>query len=251
MMSKKKWLIVALVGAAAGVVAVGALVIGLVVWHDEMPADPLLPVYTLEQTDSTHPWYRRTTVTCGSAVYVNDFEDYSVLLANPVPTHAIGRPPFGNSLVCSIPGQSPADYIAMDCGSEMPAYEVFRNVNRPPFDWRHAKFQALEFAGMIGHTEHKRTTDPALIADVVRTLSEGTPTTLPLPVAMTGSNICGVYMDCEQLPGLVFCPEVYRDASGPVYLSESFAVEFTNRTQRIHARWIPARPLFTKWVQTP
>jgi hypothetical protein len=215
------------------------------------PAHLLLPKYSLEQTDSSQPWYRRTTVHFQSAVYVNDFEDYSVLLANPVPANAIGRAPFGNSLVCSIPGQNPSDYIAVDCGSEMEAYEVFRNAQRPPFDWRHAKFQAMEFTGIIGRTEHKRTTDPALMADVVRTLSEGTPTTLPLPAAVTGSNICGVCLSSDELPGLIFCPSVYRDQAGPVYLAESIGVEYGNRTQKIHARWIPASPLFTQWVQTP
>ena len=215
------------------------------------PAHLLLPKYSLEQTDSSQPWYRRTTVHFQSAVYVNDFEDYSVLLANPVPTNAIGRAPFGNSLVCSIPGQNPADYIAVDCGSEMEAYEVFRNVQRPPFDWRHATFQTLEFAGTMVHSEHKRTTDPVLIAEVVRTLREGTPVTLSLPASVNTTNLPAVHLFSDELPGLMFCPAVYRDETGSVYLAESFGVEYGNRTQKIHARWIPASPLFTKWMQTP
>jgi hypothetical protein len=263
MMSQKKWLIVAIVGAALCLVAVGAVVIGLVVWHVVMPVDRSLPVYTHQQTDSTHLWYRRSTVTCGSAVYVNDYEEASLLLVYPEPIKAIGRAPFGNALICAIDGQKPTDYIAVDCGSEMPAYEVFRNVKSPVFDWRKAKFQAMEFAannsgvssdsasGMIGRAEHKRTTDPALIADVVRTLSAGTPMTAELPVSMTSSNLSSVHLFSDELPGLKFCPEVYRDAAGPVYLAESMAAEFTNRTVKFHARWIPVSPLFTQWVQTP
>jgi hypothetical protein len=251
MMSKKKWLIVVAVVATVGLLAIGAVVIVWNMLNYVPPAHLLLPKYSLEQTDSSQPWYRRTTVRFQSAEYVNDFEDYSVLLANPVPTNAIGRAPFGNSLVCSIPGQNPADYIAVDCGSEMEAYEVFRNVKRPPFDWRPAKFQAMEFAGTMIHAEHKRTTDPALIAEVVRTLREGTPVTLSLPASVNTTNLATVRLFTDELPGLVFCPSVYRDQSGSVYLAESIGVEYANRTEKIHARWIPASPLFTKWVQTP
>jgi hypothetical protein len=182
---------------------------------------------------------------------VNDFEDYSILLVNPVPSNAIGRAPFGNSLVCSIPGQDATNYIAVDCGSEMEAYEVFRNVQRPPFDWRHATFQALEYAGTMVHTEHKRTTDPAVIAEAVRTLSTGTPVTLAVPASVSATNLAAVHLFSDELPGLMFCPAVYRDETGSVYLAESFGVEYGNRTQKIHARWIPASPLFTEWVKTP
>ena len=251
MTAKKKWWIALGAVAAVALLAIGAVVIVWTVLNYVPPAHLLLPKYSLEQTDSSHPWYRRTTVHFQSAVYVNDFEDYSVLLAYPEPTNAIGRAPFGNSLVCSIPGQNPADYIAVDCGSEMSAYEVFRNVKRPPFDWRHATFQALEFAGTMVHTEHKRTTDPALIAEVVGTLRDGTSVTLSLPASVNMTNLPAVHLFSDELPGLMFCPAVYRDETGSVYLAESFGVEYGNRTQKIHARWIPASPLFTQWVQTP
>src|SRR5262245_51090170 len=143
-----------------GVVAVAAAGVAVVVvgWFalEAVPVGNLhLPKYSLDQTDSAHRWYRRTTVHFNSAVYVNDFEDYSIWLAYPVPTHAIGRAPFGNSLVCSIPGQEPTDYVAVDCGSEMEAYEVFRNAYRSPFDWRHASFQKMEFAGTLMTAEAK------------------------------------------------------------------------------------------------
>ncbi|HUK84036.1 MAG TPA: hypothetical protein VLZ12_15555 [Verrucomicrobiae bacterium] len=251
MTARKKWLIVAAVVAALGLLAIGAVVIVWNVLNYVPPEHLLLPKYSLEQTDSTHPWYRRTTVHFQSAVYVNDFEDYSILLAYPEPTNAIGRAPFGNSLVCSIPGQNPADYIAVDCGSEMSAYEVFRNVNRPPFDWRKAKFQAMEFAGTMVHAEHKRTTDPALIAEVVRTLRDGTPVTLSLPASVNTTNLATVHLFSDALPGLKFCPQVYRDETGSVYLAESIGVEYGNRTQKIHANWIPASESFANWVQTP
>ena len=67
---------------------------------------------------------------------------------------------------------------------------------------------------------------------------------------MTGSNICGVHLYSDQLPGLVFCPQVYQDGLGVVYVAESMAAEFTNRTARFHALWITASPQFTAWVQT-
>ncbi|MEI7728668.1 MAG: hypothetical protein WCO56_03820 [Verrucomicrobiota bacterium] len=246
-----KWLIVGAAGAAAGVLTV----VGFVAWawikFDEVPAQyRSLPVYVHDQTDSTHPWHRRSTATCGTAVYVHDFEESSLLLQRS-PTNAIGRAPIGNALVCAIEGQSPQDYLAVDCGSEMPAFEVFRNAKRPPFDFRRAKFQALECSSRIGRTEHKRATDPALIAEVVRTLSDGTPTAAELPATMESKNISGLRLFSDELPGLMFCPHVYQDRAGTIYLAESLGQEFVNRTVKFHARWIPAGPLFTQWVQTP
>ena len=156
MTTKIKWLIAAAVVVAAGLLAVSGLVVWVWIKFDEVPPQyRSLPVYVHDQTNSTHPWHRRSTATCGAAVYVNDFEE-SALLMQRSPANAIGRAPIGNALVCSIDGQSPQDYIAVDCGSEMPAFEVFRNAKRPPFDYRRAKFQALEYSGVIGRTEHKR-----------------------------------------------------------------------------------------------
>jgi hypothetical protein len=251
MTPKKKWLIGAAVVVAAVLLAVGALVVIAWIQFDEVPPQyRSLPVYVHDQTDSTHRWYRRSTATCGSAVYVNDFEE-SPLLMQRSPTNAIGRAPIGNALVCSIEGQSPQHYIAVDCGSEMPAFEVFRLAKQPPFDYRQAKFQAIEFTGVIGRTEHKRSTDPALIAEVVRTLSEGTPTTTELPASMGSKNITGLHMFSDELPGLMFCPRVYHGEAGAIYLAESMGAEFVDRTAKFHARWIPAGPLFTQWAQTP
>ena len=244
--------------AALGLLVAGGVMVGLFVLHDIAPRHPFLPVYALEQTDSTHPWYRRTTVKLGATVYVNDFEEASLLLFAVIPTNAIGRPPFGNSVMCSIDGQSTNDYVAVDCGSEMEAYEVFRNVQRPAFDWRHAKFQSMEIGSPTIHPERKRSTDPALIAEVVRILSAGTPTPeAELPAALTSchqagavKNLTGLQMLSDELPGLIFCPLVYRDDNGAFYLAESTAIEFTNRLERIHANWIPAGPRLTPWLQT-
>ena len=249
MTTTKKWLIVLAAGVGC-MLAVGAVVVGWVVLGGVPAALRGLPKISMEQTDSTHPWYRRTTVHFNSAVYVSDFEDYPIGLAYPVPTHAIGRAPFGNALVCSIPGQNQADYIAVDCGSEMEAYEVFRNVSHPPFDWRNAKFQAMEFAGTMIHVEHKRTADTTLIAEVVRTLREGSPAPLSLPASVDATNLARVCLFSDDLPGLMFCPTVYLDESGSVYLAESVGIEYGNRTQKIHAQWIPAGESFTQWLKT-
>ena len=251
MTTKTKWLIAGGVIVAAGVLAVGVVVVGWNVLEEVPAANLLLPVYTLEQVDSAHQWYRRTTVKLGSAEYVQDYEDYGLELWNPEPTSGIGRPSFGNSLMCSIPGQSPSNYVAVDCGSEMSAYEVFRNVNQPVFDWRHAKYQSMEFTGFRVGMNLKRTTDAALMAEVVRTLSEGTPTAEEFPLAEMRSNVCSVCFFTDALPGIKFCPQVYRDESGAVYLAESMGMEPLTRGMRYHARWIPAGALFAEWVKTP
>src|SRR5262245_61654673 len=90
MTTKTKWLVGVAGVAAAGVARVA---FGWFALEAVPVANLHLPKYSLEQTDSAHRWYRRTTVHFGSAVYLSDFEDYSIWLAYPVPTHAIGRAP--------------------------------------------------------------------------------------------------------------------------------------------------------------
>lgn len=247
MTTRTKWLI-----GVAAIVAAGTAVVGIG-WFalEAVPAAKLgLPKYSLQQTESAHRWYRRTTVHFDAKVYVNDFDDYSIWLEYPVPTQAIGRAPFGNSLVCSIPGQKPADYIAVDCGSEMEAYVVFRNASHPPFDWRHATFQSMEFAGTMMHAEHKQTSDSSLIADVVRTLCEGRPVPVQMPAGINSTNLGRLNLHSDALPGLMFCPAVFSDSTGSVYLAESFGVEYGNHTEVIHAQWTPASAPFVQWLKT-
>jgi hypothetical protein len=251
MTTRTKWLIAAGVIVAAGVLAVGVVVVGWSVLEAVPPANLHLPVYQLDQVDSTHQWYRRTTVKLGAEVYVQDYEDYGLQLANPDPKSGIGRPSFGNSLMCSIPGESPSQYVAVDCGSEMPAYEVFRNVKQPVFDWRHAKYRSMVFSGAAAGKNGKQSTDAAVMAEVVETLVAGTPTTATFPVAEAGTNVCNVCLFSDELPGIGFCPRVYWDASGAIYLAESMGMEPLTRGMKFHARWIPAGALFTAWVKAP
>jgi hypothetical protein len=254
-MSKKKWLIVIGLGVVlcvVGLVSIACLV-GVFLVVGEPPVNPLLPVYTTDQVDSAHPGYRRTTATSGTNVYVSDFEEQMLQLQNYDPTHVIGRSQFGGGKICSIDGQPPTAYIAVDEGSEMPAFGVFRNSQWPPFDWRHAAFRSMEYTAQMGPSAHKRTTDPALIEDVIRTLRDGTSVTSPPLAAVSGiiSNMNGVLLICDQLPGLTFSPNVYKESSGPAYLVDSFVTEndYTNKALRV--RWIPASPLFNLWLQTP
>jgi hypothetical protein len=254
-MSKKKWWIVIGLGVVVCVVGLVSLVflISFFVGMSEPPIDRLLPVYTTEQVLSSHPGYRRTTATSGTNVYVCDFEEQMLHLLDYYPSHVIGRSPFGAGKICSIPGQPPSAYIAVDEGSEMPAFAVYRNSQWPPFDWRHAAFRSMEYTALLGPGAHKRTTDPALIEDVIHTLRDGTSVTSPPLAAISGiiSNMNTVWLLCDQLPGLAFNPPVYKEASGPAYLVDSFVTlnDFTNKALQV--RWIPASPLFNQWLQTP
>jgi hypothetical protein len=227
-----------------------------------IPADPSLPIYRIEQTDSTHPGYRRTTVSTGTASYVNDFEERSLQLRSSNPQHAVGRSPIGTASVFAISGQDPSAYLAVDVGSEMPAYEVFRNASHPPFDWRHATFQSMRSAAPVGPAANKETADPAVIEDLVRALRDGTPAsppvtappmphTPPIMPATAPPGVYGILLFSDQLPGLVFRPSFYLDASGQVYLTDGLRVTMTSTEQSFQATWIPAGPLFTRWVQTP
>ena len=216
--------------------------------------NPSLAVYTSEQTDSSHSGYRRTIVSSKGTIFVNDFEEASLQLTDPDPREVVGRRPWGDGKVCAIPGQSLSAYLAVDMGSEMPAYEVFRNLHHPPFDWRHASFQRMRLAVSEGPAANKETTDPALIDDVLRALREGTPAQPPLPplrLPVTGSptRMFAVLLFSNQLPGLVFRPSCYLEESGKVYLSESILANFTGNEQMVKAEWIPAGNLFARWVQ--
>jgi len=210
------------------------------------------PVYSIDQTDSARTSYRRTTITSGGTVFVHDFEEYSLQLANSDPKQVVGRTKFGNGKICAIEGQSPTAYLAVDMGSEMPAYEVFRAERQPPFDWRQATFQKMRLALPQGPAANKLTTDPAVIQDVVVTLRDGTPAA-PFTIQTAGGagNVHSLLLWSDQLLGLVFSPAVYFDAAGRVYLAENLAaVEFHGADQSIRASWTPASASFTQWSKT-
>jgi hypothetical protein len=210
------------------------------------------PVYSFDQTDSARAGYRRTTITSGGTVFVHDFEEYSLQLANSDPKQVVGRTKFGNGKICAIEGQSPTAHLAVDMGSEMPAYEVFRAERQPPFDWRKATFQKMRLAVPDGPAANKLTTDPAVIEDVIATLRDGTPAA-PFTIQTPGGtgNVHSLLLWSDQLPGLVFSPAVYFDAAGHVYLAENLAaVEFHGADQSIKASWTPASDSFTQWSKT-
>jgi hypothetical protein len=240
-MFKKKWLIALAVFGLLCLAALGTVCIVLFVEH-------VLPSYTTQQIPSLHPGYRRTMLLSGSAVYVNDYEEYSLRLINPEPTQVIGR--YGTGKVCAIPGQSTSAYIAADCGSEMPAYEVFRNSQARPFDWRTAAFQKMQFTGPSGSGVNLFTTNQTLITDVLHTLSEGAPVTTPLSAANRANNIAGICLFSDQLPGMVFCPAVYLDPTGQVYLTESVAIGAPGSQPPGQTQWISASRPVADWVHS-
>lgn len=216
------------------------------------PGSSSLPVYVFEQTDSSHAGFRRTTITSGDKLFVNDFEEQSLQLANQDPKEAVGRTKFGNGKICAIEGQSPDVYVAADMGSEMPAYQVFRAERQPPFDWRHATFQKMRLAVPYGPAANKETTDAAMIQDVLSTLRDGTPAA-PFTAESTlpNSSVHSVLFWSDQLPGLIFAPAVHIDASGQVFLAEILtSVEYKGSNQSIRANWVPASAAFTQWSKT-
>jgi hypothetical protein len=228
------------------------VLIGLCVGCDSWPWGSSLPVYSFDQTDSSHAGYRRTTITSAGTVFVHDYEEYSLQLANFDPKQVVGRSKFGSGKICAIEGQSPTAYLAADMGSEMPAYEVFRGEQQPPFDWGQATFQRMQLAMPEGPAANKVTTDPAVIQDVVLTLRDGTPAA-PFTVEseVPTSTVHSLLLGSDQLPGLVFTPQVYFDPSGQVYLAENLsAVEYKGTHQSIRASWIPASASFTQWSKT-
>jgi len=117
-MTKKQWFILAaalLALGAIGVALVLALALGFFAGHQEATADGSgLPVYTSEQSASSHAGYRHSTLTCGSDVFVNDYEEAALQMMTSDPKPVIGRMAFGDGKICAIPGQPITGYVAGD-----------------------------------------------------------------------------------------------------------------------------------------
>ena len=254
-MTKKHWFILAAALLALGVIGVAlvlALVLGFFAGHEEATADGSgLPVYTSEQSASSHAGYRHSTLTCGNDVFVNDYEEAALQIATADPQPAIGRFLISDAKVCAIPGQPVTAYVAGDCGSEMPAYVPYRNIKQPPFDWRTATFREMTAYLPDPHHPYLTTTNAALLAEVVRNLRDGTSVELS-EFPFTGvTNLTTIKMTSDQLPGLLFCPSVYYYGNGTIYLAESLMMDTTATPPQLHARWIPASPMLTQWLKSP
>ena len=255
-MSKKKWFILAAILAVGGigVLLVLAFGLGFFAGHEEATGnDPSLPVYTQgQQTASSHAGYRHSTLTGGGEVYVNDYEEACLQLTESEPQTVIG---FMGSIspakVGAVTGQSNNAYIAVDCGSEMPAYAPYRNIKQPPFDWRTATFRQMTAFQQYKFGPLVTTTNAALMAEVVRVLRDGTPVELnPFPFS-GATNLTTLNLTSYQLPGMMFCPALCYYGDGNIYLAESLMPDFTVTPPQVRARWISASPMLTQWLKAP
>jgi hypothetical protein len=253
-LSKKHWLILAAVLALVGFGAVMIFAVGFFFGHEEAagPASDL-PIYTMgQQSDSSHPGYLHDTVTGGGEIYVNDYEEACLQLTFSEPQTVIGLMGSINpAKVGAIPGQPANAYIAVDNGSEMPAYVPYRNIKQPPFDWRTAAFQQMTAFRQYKFGPLATTTNVALMAEVVRLLRDGSPVDLkPFPFS-GATNLTTLNLTSAQLPGMLFCPALCYYGDGNIYLAESLMVDFSVRPPQVRARWIPASPLLTAWLKAP
>jgi hypothetical protein len=254
-MTKKQWFILAAALLALGVIGVAlvlALALGFFAGHQEATADGSgLPVYTSEQSASSHAGYRHSTLTCGNDVFVNDYEESALQIMTSDPKPVTGRMAFGDGKICAIPGQPVTAYVAGDCGSEMPAYVPYRNIKQPPFDWRTATFREMTAYRPDRRNPYLTTTNAALLAEIVRNLRDGASVELS-EFPFTGvTNLDTIKMTSDQLPGLMFCPSVYYYGNGTIYLAESLMMDATATPPQLHARWIPASPTLTQWLKSP
>lgn len=253
-MTKKPWLGVAIILAVCSIAMVFplAMVLGFFATTEVVTTtDSSLPTYTTEQSASSHAGYRHSTLTCGTNVYVNDYEEACLQLAYPEPTNFIGRiGSIGNAKISAIPGQPTNAYIAGDVGSEMPAYIPYRHLQQPPFDWRTATFSEMTAYPPGGRAPYS-TTNAALIAEIIQTLGEGKSVELPSFSFVAVTNLTTLKLACDQLPGLRFAPLAYTDAKGQIYLAESLMTDTTSNPPQLHARWIPASPRLAQWLKSP
>lgn len=256
-MTKKQLLILAAVIASCGLIGAAlvlALAVGFLGGHEEATGTVAsLPVYFQgQQLASEHPGYFHDSLTGGGEVYVNDYEEACLQLTFAEPQTVIGLMGSINpAKVGAIPGEPVTAYIAVDCGSEMPAYEPYRNIKQPPFDWRTAQFRQMTASQHYKFGPLVTTTNAALIAEVVRLLREGMPVELkPFPFS-GATNLTSLNLTCDQLPGLLFCPALCYYGDGNIYLAESLMPDFTVTPPQVRARWIPASPMLTEWLKGP
>ncbi len=255
-MSKSKWLILLAATLALillGVTALLVFALGFFAGHEETAHDAGLPVYTHgPQTPSAHPGYLHSPLTGGGEVYVNDYEEACLQLTEAEPQTVIGLiGSISPAKVGAVPGQPVTAFIAVDCGSEMPAYVPYRNVKQPPFNWRTATFQKLDFLPPGGRSNWRQSTNAALLAEIVRVLRDGTPVDLnPFPFS-GATNLTTLKLTSDQLPGLLFCPALCSYGDGDSYLAESLMPDFTVTPPQVRARWIPAGPRLTEWLKAP
>lgn len=199
-----------------------------------------LPTYAMDQTNSTHEGYRRTTLTHDDTVYVNDYEESALIAFGEQPAEMIGRFPasVGDSGLYAIPGQDPSAYVL----EYDPMYQaVYRNINHPPFDWRGAEFQMMRL--MIPAANPKESSDAQIIAEVVSALQGGNPKTVPMQSdgAYAGVQNYQLILFSDQLPGLAYVAGVHVDENGNVFLAENVSAN----------QWFPAGTLFSEWMKSP
>jgi hypothetical protein len=255
-MTKKHWLLVAALLAVGGIALLLALALaaGFFFGHEEAVGTVTgLPIYISAQSASSQAGYSHDSLTGGGEVYVHDAEEYCLQITTADPKPVIGRlGTFGNSTVCAIPGQPVTAYVAGDCGGEMPAFTPYRNIKQPPFNWRTAAFRQMDFLPPGGRSNWRQSTDAVLIAEVVRVLRDGAPVELPgIPFTGTNANLSALKLTCDQLPGLLFCPAVYFNGNGTIYLAENETIDWTSKPAQLHARWIPASPMLVEWLKGP
>lgn len=200
-----------------------------------------LPVYKMEQTDSVHEGYRRTTLTSGNTIYIQDYEEYALGSTNYAPTEMIGR--FPNFLgldtggLYAIPGQDPAAYVL----EWDPMYQsVYRNIEHPPFDWSHAEFQYIRLSYQEP-INPKESDDPLLIEEILDALKNGAPAIVPMQTDGNYSQTRNytVILFSDQLPGLMYIAAVHETTSGEVFLAENV----------ISNEWMSAGPLFMEFIK--
>ena len=199
-----------------------------------------LPVYKMEQTDSVHEGYRRTTMSSGSTVYVQDYEEYALGSINSAPIEMIGRFPnfwgLDTGGVYAIPGQDPSAYVL----EWDPMYQsVYRNINHPPFDWRNADFQSIRL--MIPAANPKESEDLLLIEEILSVLTNGAITTVPMRSDGNYSETLNytLLLFSDELPGMMYMAGVHVTTSGDIYIAENI----------ISNQWKLAGPLFIEFIR--
>ncbi len=251
-MPVKKRFIVLIAAAVLCLATAGVLAVGLWFFTATGTTDvPGMRVYRTDQVDSSHAGYRRSTMTAGDDVYINDYEEAALRLVNPDPETLFAlKGNFGHSKVCAIAGQPTTAYVAGDDGSEMPAFVVYRHNGQPPFDWRSATFREMTLYAPRATNSGLKTNDPELLAEVVALLRDGKPVDLPDISMADAASMVTLDMATDQLPGMFFSPVLRNGPDGTLYVAESLMYDPSSGPAQLKANWIPVSPKLVEWLQS-
>ena len=229
-MTRKK-LVIAL-GCLSLVLLLGGAAAGALFWRQKS-----LPVYVMGELPPSQG-YGTNTLTLGDVTYVSGKAEFRLLPQHPPfrPAWPIGRT--SRELQVFRPdGQAGQDYVYTN--GFMMTETVYRDSRLAPLEVADLRVREMRFPPKRGSTSSRTNRDEQLIHEVLASLA-APPSVVLHPNYDAGDQGYRLDLMPEQTPGLAYTIDTLIDNTGRVYFSTD--PELSQDT------WIPAGPLFTRWV---